>query len=202
MVRTGPRRLPGTGFQPGRVVDNLLSLALLLLVSNCTHLPACIRLHPPDLPISRPACLRSLVNTPRLEAWYNLLGNFRTPWFSNLSYPQYDYAWRFLPEHRHCQHQPLLPRAYLEYGDSSHYYRPGAIYSWQVLPFEKQPRGRLTPVLFWALLPYTAGAFLTALTVGKVGSDINYFLELIGASAIWAAGMWASKTWQAGCLIY
>jgi hypothetical protein len=51
----------------------------------------------------------------------------------------------------------------------------------------------IDPVLFWALFPYTAGALLTALTVGKVGSDINYFLEFIGASAIWAAGMWAAK---------
>ena len=51
----------------------------------------------------------------------------------------------------------------------------------------------IDPALFWALFPYTAGALLTALTVGKVGSDINYFLELIGASAIWAAGMWAIK---------
>jgi hypothetical protein len=60
----------------------------------------------------------------------------------------------------------------------------------------------IDPVLFWALLPYTVGALLTALTVGKVGSDINYFLELIGASAIWAAGMWAAKPGRlAACLL-
>jgi hypothetical protein len=51
----------------------------------------------------------------------------------------------------------------------------------------------IDPVLFWGLLPYTGGALLTALTVGKVGSDINYFLELISVSAIWAAGMWTTK---------
>jgi len=51
----------------------------------------------------------------------------------------------------------------------------------------------LDPVLIWGLLPYTGGALLTALTVGKVGSDINYFLELIAVSAIWAAGMWMTK---------
>jgi hypothetical protein len=51
----------------------------------------------------------------------------------------------------------------------------------------------IDPILFWGLLPYTGGALLTALTVGKVGSDINYFLELIGVSAIWATGMWAVK---------
>jgi hypothetical protein len=51
----------------------------------------------------------------------------------------------------------------------------------------------IDPVLFWGLLPYTGGALLTALTVGKVGSDINYFLELISVSAIWAAGMWVTK---------
>jgi hypothetical protein len=51
----------------------------------------------------------------------------------------------------------------------------------------------IDPFMSWGLLPYTVGAFLTALTVGKIGSDINYFLELIGASASWAAGMWNFK---------
>lgn len=51
----------------------------------------------------------------------------------------------------------------------------------------------IDPFLTWGLLPYTIGAFVTALTVGKIGSDINYFLELIGVSAIWAAGIWKRK---------
>ena len=33
---------------------------------------------------------------------------------------------------------------------------------------------------------YTAGALVSAATVGKVGSDVNYFLELIVAGTIWA----------------
>lgn len=49
------------------------------------------------------------------------------------------------------------------------------------------------PFFTWGLLPYTLGAFLTAITVGKTGSDINYFMELISASAILAAGVWVNK---------
>jgi hypothetical protein len=49
------------------------------------------------------------------------------------------------------------------------------------------------PFLTWGLLPYTGGAVLTAVTVGKVGSDINYFLELIAALAIWATSLWTLK---------
>jgi hypothetical protein len=52
---------------------------------------------------------------------------------------------------------------------------------------------QVDPFLTWGLLPYTIGSLLTALTVGKIGSDINYFLELIGASTVWAAGIWLKK---------
>jgi len=34
---------------------------------------------------------------------------------------------------------------------------------------------------------YSFGAVITALTVGKVGSDINYFLELMAICSIWSA---------------
>jgi hypothetical protein len=55
-------------------------------------------------------------------------------------------------------------------------------------------RGNETdPFLTWGLLPFTIGALITAFTVGKIGSDINYFLELISVSAIWAAGVWQKK---------
>lgn len=36
---------------------------------------------------------------------------------------------------------------------------------------------------------YSLGAIITALTVGKVGSDVNYFLELISVCAIWCVLM-------------
>jgi len=39
----------------------------------------------------------------------------------------------------------------------------------------------------YGLSTFTAGALLTALTVGKVGSDVNYFLEIIAACSIWMA---------------
>jgi hypothetical protein len=47
--------------------------------------------------------------------------------------------------------------------------------------------------LIWGLLPYTIGAILTALTVGKIGSDINYFLGLTCVFAIWTAGICLKK---------
>jgi hypothetical protein len=50
-------------------------------------------------------------------------------------------------------------------------------------PFGSQQQ----PFILYGLVFYTLGAFLSALTVGKVGSDVNYFLELIAASAIWCA---------------
>jgi len=39
--------------------------------------------------------------------------------------------------------------------------------------------------IFYCLVFYTLGAFITAGTIGKVGSSVNYFLELIAACAIW-----------------
>ncbi|MFC2036598.1 hypothetical protein ACFLYD_01330 [Chloroflexota bacterium] len=50
-----------------------------------------------------------------------------------------------------------------------------------------------SPFVLYGLLPYTVGAFLSALTVGKIGSDVNYFLELVVALTIWAAG---ALVWQ------
>jgi len=34
---------------------------------------------------------------------------------------------------------------------------------------------------------YSLGALITAITIGKVGSDVNYFLELLAACSIWIA---------------
>lgn len=39
--------------------------------------------------------------------------------------------------------------------------------------------------ILYGLLPYTCGALLSSFTVGKVGSNVNYFLELSSALAIW-----------------
>jgi len=49
------------------------------------------------------------------------------------------------------------------------------------------------PLLRYGLMPYSVGAFLSALTVGKIGSNVNYFLELMAALAIWIA---AALAWQ------
>jgi hypothetical protein len=44
---------------------------------------------------------------------------------------------------------------------------------------------RPNPFLLYGVGAYTLGGFITALTVGKVGSDINYFLELMAICSIW-----------------
>jgi hypothetical protein len=45
------------------------------------------------------------------------------------------------------------------------------------------------PFYIFGLLPYTIGAIITAALAGKVGSDVNYFLEFISAIAIWVASV-------------
>ena len=40
------------------------------------------------------------------------------------------------------------------------------------------------PFIFYGLIFFTLGAFISALTIGKIGSNVNYFLELIAACAI------------------
>jgi 4-amino-4-deoxy-L-arabinose transferase-like glycosyltransferase len=51
---------------------------------------------------------------------------------------------------------------------------------------QKTPLQHTSPDFAQLGLPvYTLGAVLSALTVGKVGSDINYFLEVLAAGAIW-----------------
>jgi hypothetical protein len=41
------------------------------------------------------------------------------------------------------------------------------------------------PFIFYWLVFYTMAALITAITINKVGSNVNYFLELIAACAIW-----------------
>jgi hypothetical protein len=41
--------------------------------------------------------------------------------------------------------------------------------------------------ILYGLLFYTLGALISAATIGKVGSNVNYFLELIAACSIWTA---------------
>jgi hypothetical protein len=53
--------------------------------------------------------------------------------------------------------------------------------------------------LRYGLFPYTIAALLAAQTVGKIGSDVNYFLEFIAALSIWA-GYFAARALQRGGL--
>ncbi len=48
------------------------------------------------------------------------------------------------------------------------------------------PDGERRMFALRGLLPYTCGALASALTAGKIGADINYWLELIAALAVWA----------------
>jgi hypothetical protein len=45
--------------------------------------------------------------------------------------------------------------------------------------------GADAPFLVWGMVPYTLGSLISAATVGKLGSDINYLLELSAALALW-----------------
>ena len=58
----------------------------------------------------------------------------------------------------------------------------------------------------WALLaPFLVGAFLSGLTIGKIGSNINYFLELTAALALIAGMMiiWFQQhAWRNAALIF
>jgi hypothetical protein len=47
--------------------------------------------------------------------------------------------------------------------------------------------------LWWLCAPYTLGAVITALTISKVGSDVNYLYELAAAFAL-TAGAWIGWT--------
>ncbi len=49
------------------------------------------------------------------------------------------------------------------------------------------------PVGIYLLLPYSVGAIGTAIAVGKVGSNVNYYLELIAALAIWSGSIMAGE---------
>jgi hypothetical protein len=41
------------------------------------------------------------------------------------------------------------------------------------------------PFIIYGLVAYTLGAFFSAVTIVKIGSNVNYFLELIAAGTIW-----------------
>ncbi len=49
------------------------------------------------------------------------------------------------------------------------------------------------PFIWSGLAVYSLGALASALTVGKIGSNVNYFLELEAALAVWAACV---RTWE------
>ncbi len=58
---------------------------------------------------------------------------------------------------------------------------------------------RLSAVTGWPLVvPYLAGALLSAVTIGKIGSNVNYLLELCAALALIAGTLlaWSGQVWR------
>jgi hypothetical protein len=58
---------------------------------------------------------------------------------------------------------------------------------------------------WWLIAPFLLGAFLSGLTIGKIGSNINYFLELSAALALTAGILiiWSrSYPWRNAALIF
>jgi hypothetical protein len=53
-------------------------------------------------------------------------------------------------------------------------------------PKDNQGQDLRNDFLFYGLVFYSLGALTTAVTIGKVGSNVNYFLELIAVCAIWS----------------
>ncbi len=60
-------------------------------------------------------------------------------------------------------------------------------------------RGKLGGAAGWPMVvPYLAGALLSAGTIGKIGSNVNYLLELCAALALVAGTVltWSGKVWR------
>ena len=60
-------------------------------------------------------------------------------------------------------------------------------------------RGRFDGAGGWLMVvPYLAGALLSAATIGKIGSNVNYLLELCAALALVAGTVaaWSGKVWR------
>lgn len=60
-------------------------------------------------------------------------------------------------------------------------------------------RHKLSGAAGWSMVvPYLAGALLSALTIGKIGSNYNYLLELCAALALVAGTVltWSGKVWR------
>lgn len=54
---------------------------------------------------------------------------------------------------------------------------------------ERRPTTSSDPgqmVLLYGLLPYTVAALASSIAIGKIGSNLNYFLEFIAALSVWA----------------
>ncbi len=60
-------------------------------------------------------------------------------------------------------------------------------------------RRRLVEAAGWPMVvPYLAGALLSAITIGKIGSNVNYLLEFCAALALVAGTVlaWSGKVWR------
>jgi MFS family permease len=53
-----------------------------------------------------------------------------------------------------------------------------------ITQYKQNVAPRLNPFIIWCILVFFVGGLLASLTVGKVGSGANYFIELISAGAV------------------
>jgi len=68
-----------------------------------------------------------------------------------------------------------------------------------LLVIPARARRKLSGAEGWPMvIPYLAGALLSALTIGKIGSNVNYLLELCAALALVAGTVltWSGKVWR------
>ncbi len=62
-----------------------------------------------------------------------------------------------------------------------------------LLPAGRWFRDRKLREIWWLAVPFLIGSIVSAMTVGKSGSNVNYFLELCAALAL-TAGVWIARS--------
>jgi len=68
-----------------------------------------------------------------------------------------------------------------------------------VIAIPPHARGKLNGAVGWSMVvPYLAGALVSAITSGKIGSNVNYLLELCAALALVGGTVvaWSGKVWH------
>jgi len=96
---------------------------------------------------------------------------------------------------------PFNPETVTRYAREMRGLTPVLLFFCAVLIFVIPARARrkLSGAVGWAMaVPYLAGALLSATTIGKIGSNVNYLLELCAALALVAGTVvtWSGELWR------